>query len=88
LKRYKLFIRKKAHKTLQSYSKNIRKRIKNAIDILEDNPRHKGIRKLVGSENLYRLRVGIYRVIYSIDDDENIIEVLTIDKRSVAYRDL
>lgn len=86
LKKYKLYIRKRALKTLQSLQAETKMRIKDAIGRLEKIPRHKGIRKLIGSDNLYRLRVGNYRIIYSIDDENLEIEILLINKRADVYR--
>ena len=60
-------------------------RIVDAIRRLTDNPRPRGSKKLVGEENLYRIRVGIYRVIYAIFDDELVIVVVRVKHRKDAY---
>lgn len=60
-----------------------------AILALRENPRPKGTLKLVGSEQLWRVRVGQYRIIYSIDDSEAIVRVVRVVRRSEdTYKDL
>jgi mRNA interferase RelE/StbE len=60
--------------------------IKKTINDLVENPRPFGCIKLVGSDNHYRIRVGVYRVIYSIKDDILIVEVIKIGHRRNVYR--
>jgi mRNA interferase RelE/StbE len=57
-----------------------------AIERLATNPRPKGCRKLEGADNLWRIRVGDYRVIYSVDDARRIVDIIAIRHRSEAYR--
>jgi mRNA interferase RelE/StbE len=49
------------------------------------NPRPKGCRKLKGFKNQYRIRVGIYRAIYSIEDELFIVEITKIGDRKDIY---
>ncbi|MDR1881610.1 MAG: type II toxin-antitoxin system RelE/ParE family toxin [Prevotella sp.] len=49
---------------------------------LAENPRPFGCIKLSGFDNLYRIRVGVYRVIYSIEDDILTVKVIKVDHRS------
>ncbi|MCC6494174.1 MAG: type II toxin-antitoxin system RelE/ParE family toxin [Pirellulales bacterium] len=55
------------------------------MDSLRSDPRPDGAARLVGSDNLYRMRVGDYRVIYSIDDANNVVDVLRYANRRKAY---
>ena len=57
-----------------------------AIDGLSGNPRPPGVRKLVGHESLYRIRVGQYRVVYDIDDQGRSIRITRIRHRREVYR--
>ena len=57
-----------------------------AIEALADEPRPPGVKKLVGSEHIYRIRVGDYRVIYGIDDRALLLLVQRIRHRSDVYR--
>ncbi|MFN8483843.1 MAG: type II toxin-antitoxin system RelE/ParE family toxin [Anaerolineae bacterium] len=47
----------------------MKRRVRTAIDLLAETPRHPGAIKLQGRQNLYRVRVGDYRVVYEIHDD-------------------
>lgn len=61
------------------------KRILSRIDILKDNPRPRGSEKLSAQER-YRLRQGIYRIIYEISDEELVIIIVKVSHRREAYR--
>lgn len=60
-------------------------RISQALLKLESNPRPHGCQKLRGQE-AYRVRVGIYRVLYSIHEGKREVEVFAVDHRKDAYR--
>ena len=62
--------------------------VQDAIDGLPENPRPDGARKLAGEE-LYRIRVGNWRVIYAIDDEERAVLIAHIRPRNEnAYKNL
>lgn len=63
-----------------------RTRIGAAIDGLAENPRPPGVKKLSGSKNLWRIRVGDYRVVYQIHDRELVVVIVNIGHRSDVYR--
>lgn len=75
-----------AAKEFRSLPGNIKHRIGTAIDSLCSNPRPRGVRKLVGSEHLYRIRVGQYRVVYEIDDEMQQIRITRVRHRREVYR--
>ena len=56
-----------------------------AILKLERDPRPKGSKKLRGVQD-YRLRVGEYRVLYSVDDQKRVVEVIAVGHRREVYR--
>ncbi len=60
-------------------------RITQAVLRLERDPRPQGSTKLRGLED-YRLRIGQYRILYSIDDRERIVEVVAVGHRRDVYR--
>lgn len=63
----------------------IHTRISKRILMLEDNPRPRGAKKLSGREE-YRLRVGDYRVLYTINDERHTITIFAVGHRREVYR--
>jgi len=60
--------------------------ISHAIDALEENPRPSGCKKLKdATENLWRIRVGDYRIIYVIADEVKIVDVRKVGHRKDIY---
>lgn len=53
---------------------------------LEDAPFPRGARKLTGYEDVYRIRVGRYRILYSVDGHRLVIIILKIGHRKDIYR--
>jgi mRNA interferase RelE/StbE len=64
------------------------KKIKERIERLGVDPRLPGVKKLKGELDLFRLRSGNYRIIYSIDDFRLIVLVIRIGHRREVYRSL
>jgi mRNA interferase RelE/StbE len=63
-------------------------RLNAALDGLEVEPRPQGCIKLSGHQNLYRIRVGDWRITYAIHDAQLIVVVVEIEPRGRAYRNL
>ena len=63
-------------------------RILRKLEALAGNPRLPGVIKLQGSKNLWRLRIGDYRAVYSIDDLSRTVDVAVIRHRRDVYRAL
>ena len=61
------------------------KRISRRILTLEDNPRPRGAKKLSGREE-YRLRIGDYRVLYTVDDKNGVVTIFAVGHRREIYR--
>ncbi len=61
-------------------------RIVQKITALAENPRPAGYTKITGSSNLYRIRHGDYRIVYSIHDDRLVVLVVKIGHRREVYR--
>jgi mRNA interferase RelE/StbE len=78
----------KALKELASLDKPAARRIVKAIDALSHDPRPSGGRPLVGYPDLWRIRIGDYRVVYTIKDAELIVLALRVAHRSAVYRRL
>ena len=83
---YRLKIKDQALKALQKISEPDQGRIRRRIDALADDPRAPGTKKLQGADDLYRLRVGDYRVIYQIQDDVLLVLVVRVGHRKDVYR--
>jgi mRNA interferase RelE/StbE len=64
----------------------IRKRIDQALIGLQSQPRPSGVKKLSGRHQDWRVRVGDYRILYEIDDDQQQITIWRIAHRREAYR--
>ena len=82
---YQIQISSSAEKELEKLSSTIHARIIKKLLSLEENPRPKGVKKLSGREE-YRLRVGNYRILYLIDDNNNIVVVDAVGHRREVYR--
>ncbi len=74
-----------AQREIRALDAAVRGRVLNAIRALAGEPRPAGCRKLVGAHNRWRVRVGDYRVIYSVDDANRVVEILAVRHRSKAY---
>lgn len=84
---YTITIKPSALKELKWLPKSIVIKVGKAIDSLAEHPRPSGVKKLKDStENLYRIRVGDYRIIYTIDDEIKIVEVSKIGHRKDIYK--
>lgn len=85
--RYHIIVTPRAHKSFRRMSRDILVRVSHAIDALETDPRPPGSRKLQGF-NLWRIKIGDYRVIYRIEDERLVVTVVNAGHRSSIYRDL
>ncbi|WP_333877530.1 type II toxin-antitoxin system RelE family toxin [Methylobacter sp.] len=82
---YKLSLKPLAEKQFAKLSKTIQKRLFAAFLTLSDNPRPHGSLKLQGHPDCYRVRVGDYRIVYTIDDQQLKVLVLTLGHRQDIY---
>ena len=83
--RYEARIVPSAQRDMDRLPTPIGARISSRILTPEDNPRPRGANKLSGREE-YRLRVGDYRVLYTIDEEGHIVTVLAVGHRREVYR--
>jgi mRNA interferase RelE/StbE len=83
---YTITFARSARKELEVLSAKEAKRVFYKIQALAQEPRPAGCRKLVGEDDLWRIRVGDYRVIYLINDREHIVDVIQVRHRGDAYR--
>ena len=80
-----------ANRDLEKLKGRIRRqdfeRLRDAVGGLADEPRPQGVRKIKGAERAYRIRVGSYRVVYEVYDNDNFVLILQVARRSeTTYR--
>ena len=84
---YSVFIKPSAAKEIEAVGqKDDRQRIVTRIRSLARDPRPFGSEKLSGKGDLYRLRVGRYRVVYSVADAELVVLIVRVGHRKNVYR--
>ena len=84
---YKIYFRKSAAKELEKLPQRALRRVVERIESLADDPRPAGCEKLTGQE-LYRIRQGDYRIVYSIQGNELTIWIIKIGHRKEVYKRL
>jgi mRNA interferase RelE/StbE len=75
----------KAAKAYEKLPGDIRSRIDHKLQYLRTTPRGPDTKKLAGQLNVYRTRVGNYRIVYEIEDDKLIVWILDVGHRSSIY---
>ena len=83
---YNIEIAPAAERAIKKLSAEVKKRIIKALLKLGVEARPPGVKKLSGEEDLYRVRVGDYRVVYQIRDNELVVLVLRVAHRKEVYR--
>ncbi len=82
---YEVKLARSAKKEVKLLDGVIRVRVIHAFRSLTNDPRPPGCRKLVGATNRWRIRVGDYRILYTIDDSAHLVEIVAVRHRSKAY---
>jgi mRNA interferase RelE/StbE len=82
---YDVALTSSAERELKKLSGQLVARIMPRLENLADNPRPSGCKKLRGGDHEWRIRVGDYRLVYTIDDAELRVEVTRIRHRSEVY---
>ena len=85
---YAITFTRSARKELESLEGRIVSVIFPKIENLALMPRPVGCKKLTGGKSLWRIRCGNYRVIYAINDDAKVIDVIAVRDRQKAYQHL
>lgn len=76
----------RTRKTLDRLPDDLHGRILRKLEALQQDPRPFGVEKLAGPEDLYRVRVGDWRIVYAIRDRELVVIVIRIGHRREVYR--
>jgi mRNA interferase RelE/StbE len=82
---YTVIISRPAQKEIRSLDQVVRVRVLQALRALATEPRPTGCRKLIGSQNRWRIRIGDYRTIYAVNDSSRVVEIIAVRHRSKAY---
>ena len=84
---YRIELAPTAKRDLKKFSPGaVLKRIRDAIDDLANEPRPDGVAKLQGADDLWRIRVGDYRIVYSINDGKLLVLVVRLGHRREIYK--
>lgn len=71
---------------MRKLAEEVQRRIVRAVELLEQDPRPSGAVKLAGQVELWRIRVGACRVVYTIDDERLVVLVVRVAHRKDVYR--
>ncbi len=83
---YRITFARSARKELQTLDAANVGRIFAKIEALARHPRPSKCVKLRGKNNLWRIRVGVYRVVYAIDDQQKLVDIIAVRHRKDVYR--
>jgi mRNA interferase RelE/StbE len=82
---YEIRLHPQAARAFRRLQNPLRGRIAAAIDALANDPRPAGASRLAGRDD-YRIRVGDYRIVYAVDDNEHVVLIARIAHRREVYR--
>ena len=82
---YEVRLKASAEHELDGLPESVHARIVSALVRLELQPRPRGTKKLRGT-NEFRIRVGSYRVLYTVDDHRRVVEIIAVGHRKDVYR--
>ncbi len=82
----KVLIEKKAEKGLRKLPPEVKESVFSVLKKIAADPFPSGSRKIVGTDNLWRIRIGDYRILYEVDESTAIIRIERIGHRKDVYR--
>ncbi|MCI5066659.1 type II toxin-antitoxin system RelE/ParE family toxin [bacterium] len=82
---YNVSLKRSAEKELRRLDKSQIPKILSAVQTLAKDPFPKGSRKLVGSTKTFRIRIGDYRILYTVDPSAQLVEIQRIRHRKEVY---
>ncbi len=85
---YEVVLERSAERDLKKLSEKIFRLMIEEIKPLTENPHPTGCRKIEGSKNDWRIRVGNYRILYEIDENEKRVKIMRVRHRKDVYRRL
>lgn len=84
---YNVFLKKSAQRDLDSINEPFLSKILSSIENLAKNPRNHQVKKLTNREDEYRMRVGNYRILFYVNEDDREIRIARVLHRQEAYRE-
>ena len=84
--KYQVEITRSAERQLRKLSESNQQRVARALAGLATNPFPSQSRKITGTQDVWRIRVGSYRILYSVDGDQVLVIILKIGLRRDVYR--
>ena len=82
---YEVRFSPRAQRDLRSLSAQVVQRVLPRIEALSNEPRPQGSKKLSGDKNVWRIRIGNYRAVYTIEDSIRIVEIRRVGDRKDIY---
>ena len=86
MRHYEVEVSRTAEKQLRKLARDDQERVVRRVLLLAEDPFPPGTRKLTGYDDVYRVRVGRYRILYSVSRRRLVIVILKIGHRKDAYR--
>lgn len=86
MSRYRVEVAPAAARQLRKLDPQARRRIQGAVELLAEDPRPPGAKKLVGGDGEWRVRTGDYRIVYEVRDEVLVVLVLAVGHRREVYR--
>lgn len=85
---YKVQLTQDAADFIRAQTKKVQRQLAGKLRRLKDNPRPMDCKKIKGATNIYRLRSGVYRIVYQVFDDRILVIVIRIGHRKDVYKRL
>lgn len=86
MSRYEITFARSARRELEALETQLVARVWARIQALGDRPRPPGCRKVQGEDDVWRIRIGHYRVLYEINDVSRTVDIVAVRHRRDAYR--
>ncbi|WNB84332.1 type II toxin-antitoxin system RelE/ParE family toxin [Cellulomonas sp. ATA003] len=83
---YRIEVAPTVVRQLRKLDQTARRRVQAAVELLADEPRPSGAKKLVGGDGEWRVRTGDFRIIYEIHDEVLLVLVIAVGHRREVYR--
>ena len=83
---YRIVWKRKAEKELRKLPRETIRQLWELASMLENDPFPQGVKKMIGTEAVYRLRIGDYRLVYRVEEKRAIVDIILVGHRRDIYR--